>query len=195
MRYHLKTTPEGWTSIVRQIGRNLSNVTPMVKKFGKRWQTALRRNLRQGKNANGKPMDPLSSATLNSLVTAEDGWTIIGVRKNLKGGSTPLNATGKMVSKFIYTMVGRNGFVMYVNDEHRRMVSSVNVKTRHWRAKNPKAAQKALAHKGIHTSIKGVSKGWRIPGRVPFALNSRQIKRSVTELNKFVLAPLFRSAR
>jgi hypothetical protein len=196
MKYEIATTPTGFAMMVAQVGMKLANVSPMMSKFGKRFQDKLRKNLRQGLGATGRKMPPLSQATLNSLVTDTDGkgnWVVLGTRRNMKGGSTPLYATGKMVKKFVFTLTGNNGFVMFVNDPHRMMVSEVNIKDRRWRAKRPEAARKALGAKGIKTTVEGARKGWIIPGRVPFALNSRQVKRSVTELNKYVLEPILRA--
>jgi len=161
MKYEIATTPTGFAMMVAQVGMKLANVSPMMSKFGKRFQAKLRKNLRQGLGATGRKMPPLSQATLNSLVTDTDGegnWVVLGTRRNMKGGSTPLYATGKMVKKFVFTLTG-----------------------------------KALGAKGIKTTVEGARKGWIIPGRVPFALNSRQVKRSVTELNKYVLEPILRA--
>ncbi len=176
-----------------KVSLNIGNIGPIMKKFAKRYQASMRRNLRAGKNADGSPMEPLSRLTMQGNITTRGGGR--GPKRS-SFGSKPLQATGEMVRAF--KAVGdAKGWIAYVTDDYKRKISfwqanvpsgeTLTIKPR--QDKSGKAMSRALGRKGMPISPSMAAHGLRRPARLPFALNSRQVKRSVTDLNKFILKP------
>lgn len=193
-RYRKQATPEQAAVLFEKVASNLDNIGPIMRKHAKRYQATMRRNVRTGVNANKTRMAPLKPITMSGRITNRDG-SAGPARKSY--GNTPLNATGEMVRKFI-ARADKSGWVAYVNDDHKRKVSfwQGNVPTgqplriRPRRDGSGKSMAKAMRAKGMMVTAEKARTGFVREARLPFGLSSRQVKRSVTDLNKFVLKPL-----
>ena len=192
-RIRKQMTQEQFEAALVRVEQSLGNIAPIMQKFAKRYQASMRRNVRQGKNADGSPMAGLSPLTMKGRITKRGG----GAGPKRSGyGSKPLQATGEMVRAF-KAVADAKGWIAYVNDEHKRKISfwqgnvpsgeTLTIKPR--RDASGRSMARAMAKKGMPVSPKTAAHGFRRPARLPFGLNSRQVKRSVTDLNKFVLKP------
>lgn len=177
-------TPEQWALTQLEIARNLSNVRPIMSRFGKRYQKSSRKNLRSGKQATGRRMPGLSDITKQGQVVAEDDKTRLGPRSSGRG---PLNATGKMVRGLVYATI-RNGFILLNKNTNRAEVSGWH--TKELKLRVTRSMQRHLAK--VHDIKVRIGTVLFRPARIPFALNSRQVKRSVGDLNKFILGSLLK---
>lgn len=155
----------------------------------------MRRNARRGLNADGTPMAPLSGLTLQGNISRVDGAP--GARRS-GYGNIPLKATGEMARKF-KAIADDRGWIAHVTDDFKKKVSlwQGNVPSgrpmiiRPRRDPSGKSMAKAMAAKGMPVSPQTAARGFTRPARLPFGLNARRVKRSVTELNKYVMKPLF----
>ena len=188
-------TPAQFAAVLVEISKRLGNIKPVMKKQAKRYQAHMRKNVRQSRNADGSPMAPLSGLTLRGNITNRDG-SAGPLRRNY--GAKPLLATGEMVRQF-KAIADDRGWIAHVTDDFKRKVSfwqgnvptGRTLKIRPSRDPSGVAMAAAMARKGMPISRKTAAAGFTRPARLPFALDSRRVKRSVTELNKFVLKPLF----
>lgn len=192
-RVRKQMTPEQFARSVEQMGANLGNIGPLMAKFAKRYQATMRRNVRAGMNANKTRMAPLKPLTMNGRMTRKDG-SAGPPRRSGKGG--PLNATGEMVRKF-KAKGDKSGWIGYVDDPQRQMVSfwqgnapsGLPLTIRPKKDPTGRSMARAMGAKGMRVSAATARRGFKREARLPFGLSSRQVKRSVTDLNKFVLKP------
>lgn len=191
---HKQMTPEEFAISIEKVSNNFLTLSPTLGGISKTFLGTLKNRISRSKNVNNTPMEPLTPATLNSIVTSEN-HTVIGLRRTLRGGNKPLYATGKLRKSLTTRVIGNDGFVMYISDSFRRMIATVNMFDRNIKPRNVSATNMSrhLAH--IHkiniSAEKLKTTGINIPQRIPFALNSRQIKRSVKVLNNYILKPFF----
>lgn len=183
-------TPEQFATVLKEIGAKLGNIKPIMSKQAKRYQTAMRRNISQQRNANGSPMAPLTELTKwGQTVDGRERWSL---------GDRALEATGKMKRAF-KAFPNDRGWIAYVTDDFKRKVSfwQGNVPTgkplriKALRDPSGRSMAKAMARKGMPVSPATAAAGFYRPARLPFGLKATQVRRSVKELNKFVLKPLF----
>ncbi len=182
-------TPEQFATVLKEIGAKLGNIKPIMSKQAKRYQTAMRRNISQQRNADGSPMEPLTPLTLKG--------TVNGLERR-SYGNRALEATGKMKRAF-KAFPNDRGWIAYVTDDFKRKVSfwQGNVPTgkplriKALRDPSGRSMAKAMARKGMPVSPATAAAGFYRPARLPFGLKATQVRRSVKELNKFVLKPLF----
>lgn len=195
-RTRKRMTPEQYAASIEEVATALSDLTPIMSKLAKRYQTSMRKNARSGRNADGSPMAPLSPLTMKGRVTTKDG-SLGQFRSSY--GSKPLKATGQM-AKELKAVADSKGWVAYVNDESKRIISfwQGNVPSgedlfiRSRRDKSGRAMARAMAKKGMPVRPETAARGFRRPARLPFGLSSRQVKRSIGDLNKFVLRPFLK---
>ena len=174
----------------------LGRITPLMRKQAKRYQATMRRNVRTSMNANKTKMAPLSPLTLRGNISTKSGGQ--GPKRS-SYGNKPLEATGEMV-RALKAFADSKGWVAYVTDEFKRMVSfwqanvptgeNLNIKSK--KDRSGRSMARAMAKKGMPVSPAKAAHGFNRPARLPFAMSSRQVKRSVTELNKFVLSPFLK---
>lgn len=190
-RISKQMTPEQFSFAMMDVADNIGNILPVMNKFAKRYQATMRRNVRTSMNANNEPMAPLAPLTMKGKITRRDGRAGAPRRSY---GNRPLLATGEMV-RALKAVADAKGWIAHVTDEHKRMISfwQGNVpsgETLRIRSHgNGMAMARAMAAKGMPVSAAAAVSGFQRPARLPFALNSRQVKRSITDLNKFILKP------
>jgi len=134
-------------------------------------------------------MEPLTGLTLQGIV---------GGRERRSYGDRPLEATGKMRRAF-KAFPDDRGWIAYVTDDFKRKVSfwqanvpgGQSLRIRAVRDSSGRSMARAMARKGMPVSPATAAAGFLRPARHPFALKATQIRRSVKELNKYVLKPLF----
>ena len=131
-------------------------------------------------------MAPLSQATLESNIVDDSDDVEIGERARF--GNKPMKATGRMQKGLKYLLI-KNGLILLNEDRQRQNVSGVH--TKDWSKTVTFKMQRHLA--GLHNIFVKVGTVLFRPARIPFALNSRKVKRSVRELNKFIFKKLFQS--
>lgn len=178
-------TPEQWADTVRDISRRLTHTRVLRRRFGMRWQRSLKRNITSGKNANNTPMARLKEISYNANVVADDDETILGERARF--GSKVMKATGRMQKGLSYLLI-KDGLIIANRDRQRQEVSGYHTKDVRMIV-SPKM-QRHLA--GLHNIFIKVGSVIFRPARIPFALNSRQVKRSVRELNAFIFRKLLK---
>jgi hypothetical protein len=182
-------TPAQFAAVLVDISDKLGHIKPVMAKQAKRYQLAMRRNISQQRNADGSPMEPLTGLTLQGKV---------GGRERRTYGDRALQATGQMRRAF-KAFPDDRGWIAYVTDDFKRKVSfwQGNVPSgrpmRIKPARDPsgRSMARAMARKGMPVSPATAAAGFFRPARLPFALKATQVRRSVKELNKFVLKPLF----
>jgi len=181
-------TPDQFDALLKDIEDRLENIHPLMDKFGRRYQKALRRNIYTGRQATGAKMPPLTEATLNAIVTdnAKPSRNERQLGRRRDYGDRPMLATGKMVKNFVYRTF-RNGFVLLNKAWTRSVVSGYHLKPVDIRV--TMAMSKHLAEK--HDLKVKPGTVMHRPERIPFALNSRMVKRSVGDLNKYIFKALF----
>ncbi len=115
---------EDFFTVARLFGRLRYELGPVAKRLsrqhGKGLHDVIVRRIKNGVDAYGVPLAPLTAATLNSYVVDEFG-NQIGKRRDY--GTTPMHATGETV-KSIKARQERYGFsVMIDNPRARRIVA------------------------------------------------------------------------
>jgi hypothetical protein len=185
-------TPEQYGRAMTEFASKLSNIKPVLSKTAKKVTNQMKYNVYRGKNADGTPMDPLTGLTLKGNVTGTG-------RKRSAYGSKPLKATGEMVRSF-KSNVDDRGWVAYVADDFKRKVSfwqgnvptglPLRIKPRS--DKSGRAMARAMAGKGMPVKPSTAASGFIRPARLPFALNAKQVRKSVKDLNAHVLKPFLR---
>lgn len=186
-------TPLEFAVLTRSIAINMDKTRPVMRKLKDRYEKSGRRNARTGKQATGDAMPPLTQLTLDGNIPNETDTAPMskGKRnpvtiKRSSKGNVPMKATQKMVRAFKGKLT-RNGFVLRVMDDERLAVSAMHMRNVSIRV--TKSMQKHLA--SVHNMKVKVGTILKRPARIPFALSSRQVKRSVTDLNKFIFKDLF----
>lgn len=184
-------TQEQFEAALLEVAVKLGNIEPVMKKFAKRYQATMRKNLRSGVNANGEPMAPLAPLTLQGNVTVGIGRSKTFDVNRQNFGHTPLRATGDML-RSLKAFADDKGWVAYVTKEEKKLISKWQSENMLIKAREPsgRAMARAMARKNMPVSPAKARRGFKRPARIPFALSSKQVKRSVTDLNKFVLEPL-----
>lgn len=184
----LRMTPEQVAIALIGVRERLQDTSPVTKKLASRFERSFKVRVEKGKNADGSDMERLHTNTLQAI-GRDEKEDVIGIRAFY--GNKPLKFTGQM-KRGIKGQHFKSGFIVYIMDSFKQKVANWQSNRPTGRELHITVSEKMAKHLALHHNL------FMKPGtvikrtaRVPFAINGKQLRTSIRELNAHVMEPFF----